>query len=84
MASTPSGIAFQEYLNSELRRLALAASATVEEGQDNFDFGVHIRGVVSDHVIVKGAYLNGIDQTTREMIAERLNRLSIPKSTDQS
>ncbi len=75
MANTPAGIELQDYLNSEIKRRGIEASATVVEGQDNMDLGVHIRGSVADHFVLKDAYGAGLSAAVKNEIAKHLDRL---------
>ncbi len=74
MASTPYGDEIQVYINDELKRLNINAAATVVEGQNNFDYGVHIRGAIKgEHFILKDAYSTGLSEAVKQQIAAVLD-----------
>ena len=76
MASTPDGEEVQKYINEELKRRQVNAVATVVEGQDNLDYGVHIRGAIpAEHFLLKGAYGIGLSDSVKQSIASALDAI---------
>lgn len=69
MASTPYGEEIQVYINEELKRRNINAAGTVVEGQDNFDYGVHIRGAIKgEHFTLKDAYSTGLSDSVKQQV----------------
>jgi hypothetical protein len=76
MPGTQYGEEIQTYINDELRRRDIAAQATIVEGQNTMDFGVHIRGATTAmHFNPENAFTSGLSASARQKIAAFLDSL---------
>jgi hypothetical protein len=76
MATTPDGTRVEEYVNLEIKRRGIDASATITEGQDNFNFEVCIRGGDVLRFTLENAYLDGLNDTNKRIISNQLDGLN--------
>jgi hypothetical protein len=76
MATTEAGRQIEAYINDRLKRRRIDAAATIVEGTDNLDLGVHMRGAVpSRHFLLKNGYADGLNDAVKKAIAEHLDEL---------
>jgi hypothetical protein len=76
MASTALGQKVEAHINAELKRLGIKAVASVMEGPDNLDLGVHVQGAITGkHFVLENGYANGLNEGNKKTIATILNEL---------